>query len=133
MSYTFRYRLNRAPEPRIDGSGQVAHDVEAVYRLDELEPPSWVPVPGHHKTILLPGAELEVVLAMPNTGAKVTAYKQLLVEHRNDESQPLYTDWQTDRMAEFLDAGVLSAAMALAANDYITVTLGQGYPVTFAL
>lgn len=134
MPYTFRYQLSRAPEARIDGSGQIGHDITVVYRLDELEPPSWVVVPGHHKTILVPASELAPVLEMANGAAKIDAYKQLLVDHRNDPSTPYATGWQLDQMEVFMDANMLAIAVSLTADEYIrSVAAGGVYPATFAL
>ena len=66
------YRLMQAPSGRNDGGSQVSHDVFAVWRVqgggvDWKDAPV---VPNHHKTILLPSADVKTVMDMPDsTGA----------------------------------------------------------------
>jgi hypothetical protein len=144
MAYTFRYSLLNSPAPRSDGFG-IDHDIEA-YSSDDGT--NWIPVPGGHRTVVVPTDELEIVMDMPNTGAKVTAYKQVLVKNRNTHPVPIVapqlTDFDLEAFQEFLplwtayilelenaqDAAIVEADRA---NDYITVTLGKDYPVDFSL
>lgn len=130
--YEFRYRLNTMPIGRLDGSGQVAHDIEVVYRL-QGETNGWSALPGHHKTVLVPADGLAAVLAMSNGATKLNAYKQLLVDHRNDPSLPMDTSWQLSNFQPFMGACDEAIIAASGAHYYITVTLSQEYPVTFSL
>lgn len=131
--YDFRYRLNRAPSACLDGSGQVAHDIEAVWQL-EGDGDSWTAVPGHHKTILVPGADLSDALAGGTANQKVRAYKNLLVQHRDDQAQPLNTGWNLELLEEFMDQNDASAAAVGVADAFIlSVAPGGVYPVTFSL
>ena len=129
--YEFRYRLNSAPEARNDGSAQVAHDIDAV--AEPVGDGGFFSVPGHHKTILVPAADMAVMLAMSNGAAKVTAYKPLLVANRNAQPMPFNTGWTLANLELFMDANDASAAAASGADEYITVDLGLTYPVTFSL
>lgn len=134
-AYFFGYRLGTRPAGRLDGSAQVAHEIEAISSPDEEV---WSPVPGHNKTILIPGASLTIVLDMPDsTGpqrqAKNQAYKDLLVASRNVQPDPMVKTWTPESLQLFMDANDSSALQAQRANDYITVTLGQIYPVDFNL
>lgn len=137
MADEFAYRLQSSPEGRLDGSGQVGHDVYAVYREEGTSDP-WVILPGHHKTFLLPADEISTVMDMPDdTGpqrsAKNQAYKELMRIHKNDAPDPLYTNWDEDEFQDYVDQNNDSVLEAGRVNDYITVTLSQTYPVEFNL
>ena len=131
MDYVFRYRLNSAPQARLDGSGQVAHDIEAVYQ-EVGDGDAWTPVPGHHKTILIPGAELSAALESGTTGQKVAAYMDLLVAHHTDGAMPLNTNWNLALLEQFMDQNDVSIAAAAAGDEFILQVAGS-YPVTFSL
>lgn len=135
--YDFRYRLQSAPEPRVNGSGNVAHDVFAV-----CEPEGdggWVVVPGYHKTALVAGADLTAMNDMPDsTGgektAKNAAYKNLIyagLETTPDEGGGV--TWDEASLELYVDANDLAALEAGRVDDYVTVTLGLSYPVDFAI
>ena len=128
--YDFQYRLNGAPEARNDGSGMVAHDIDAVAR-EQGSGDAWITIPARHKTFLIPGADLLAVMAMPNGAAKVTAYKQLLADNLDTQAVPI-VGWDAVSLEAMLDANDAAADAATQANEYITVTLGQSYPVQFA-
>jgi len=133
--YTFRYRLQATPVARNDGSGQVAHQIVAISSPDGE---AWAAVPAHSKTFLVPSVDLGIVMDMPDgTGqerqAKNAAYKMSLCTNCATSAQPLRTDWMTAAMELFMDANDASALEADRADEYITVTLGQSYPLDFAL
>jgi len=131
MAYTFKYQLMQAPEARIDGSGGLAHQIHVYYEEDGVDM-GWL---GRHKTIVIPGDVMQAILAMPHTTgperqAKNQAYKDALVQYLN--YQPVaVTGWSVAQLTAFLDGNKLSAEVAAGANDYITDTLGQSYPVPF--
>ena len=129
--YEFRYRLNNAPEARSDGSAQVAHDIDAVYRLEGSSDP-WETLVAHHKTVLLPGEELSAVLATGTTPQKVAAYIASLVSHHNDPATPLNTNWNPELMNDFVNQNNVSAAAATEADEFI-LSVVAGYPVIFSL
>ena len=132
MAYLFRYQLNRKPEARTDGSGALAHDIEAHYSEDGVD---MGVIGGRHKTIVVLGDEMQAILAMPDvTGpqrqAKNAAYKNALVANLN--TQPVgVTGWSDAQMAVYLDGNKLSVEVATGANDYLTATLGLSYPIPF--
>ena len=145
MAYTFRYSLISRPLGRSDGYG-IDHDIMAYSSDDEGE--TWIPVPGGHRTVVVPTDELKAVMDMPNGGAKVAAYKQVLVANRNTPPVPIdapqLTDFDLAAFQVFLplwtayilelgDAQDAATIEADRANDYITVTLGQSYPLSFSL
>jgi len=131
MAYTFRYQLMQAPEARVDGSGGLAHQIHVYYDEDGVDM-GWM---GRNKTIVVPGDEMQAILSMPDsTGperqAKNSAYKAALVSNLN--YQPVaVTGWSIEQLTAYLDGNKLSAEVAAGANDYITATLGQSYPVPF--
>lgn len=131
--YDKKYRLNSAPTATLDGSGCVQHDVTAIYRDTTADPADpWSIVPGRHKTISVPAGELEVVMDMANTGAKATAYKQALVDNLNTLPAPT-TGWNAAQLEAMLDANDAAGVEATRANIYVTVTLGESYPVDFSV
>jgi len=89
-------------------------------------------VPARNKTFSLPAAELAVVMAMNNGGAKVSAYKQLLVDNLNTQPEPI-VGWGTAQLQEMVDANKAALSAGTAANNYITVTLNSDYPVSFTI
>ena len=123
MATIRRYEITREPVATVDGSGIVIHDFRAVYSVDDGD--SWIPVPNLHKNMCLPADELQVVLDMPAGGAKVQAYKALIVQHRNTFPEPYPIPPATD--AAWVDpAGYHEAYLAaLAAKDAINVTTAQ--------
>ena len=128
--YEFKYNMKTQPEPRNDGSGMVAHDIDAVARV-QGSGEAFVTVPGRHKTVLVPAADLLTIMAMSNGGAKVNAYKNALASNLNTEAVPV-TGWSAAELEVLLDANDQSIDAAAQANEYITVDLGQSYPVQFS-
>jgi len=128
MAYTFKYRLSQAPSPTNDGSGVVAHDIWAI-AYDNGEGQI---VPGRHKTVMIPGDQLQAVMDLPNDGAKIAAYKDTLRANLNTTGVPI-TGWSTSALELLMTTNDAAASVAAEANDYITVTLGQSYPVEFNL
>ena len=129
MAFSFRYSLEAAPEPSRDGSGVVRHSIWAVSSNDGGQ--TWANVPGRHKTVVVPADELQVVIDMVNGAAKVQAYKNLLVANVNTQAPVPIIGWSVAEMTALLEANAAADTAAVAANDYITITLNQIYPVTF--
>ena len=131
MAWIFRYELKVAPEPRNDGSRDVIHSIGA--QGSENAGVDWVGVPGRtNKQIPVPADDIETVLAMPNGGAKIAAYKQLLIDNLNRTSEPV-VGWTVALMTLVMENNARSLAQAEAANIWITVDLGQSYPVPFTV
>jgi len=131
MAWIFRYELKVAPAERDDGSRDVIHTIGAEGSDDAGV--TWVGVPGRtSKQIPVPADDLETVLAMPEGGAKVSAYKQLLVVNLNRTSTPV-VGWTVPLMTQVMENNAQSLAQAQAANTWITVTLGLSYPVPFTI
>ena len=124
----FRYSLTQAPEARNDGSGCVDHQITAEY--DDGE--GWLTVPARNKTFCIPASELAVVLAMNNGAAKITAYKQLLIDNLDTQPIPI-AGWAIGQLQEMVDANKTALSAGTNANTYITVTLNQNYPVPFTI
>jgi hypothetical protein len=154
MAREIAYRLNSAPQGRNDGSAQIDHDVAGLYRDSTGVAWSDAPViPGYHQTFLLDAADVEVVMDMPDsTGpqrqAKNLAYKVLMeqkfADTANPNRAPSQTDWTEAGMIDYMDDyDEWEAAVTLANNaaaleagrvdTYLTVTLGESYPVEFQL
>lgn len=134
MAYELKYRLEKAPESKMDGSGQVLHTVAVVYRDDDTPWNVAQKVPNHTTSILVPASAISAVMALPdNTGterqAKNNAYKNLLVQYRNAKSLALDTQWNQAAILQFLSNNAASLTAATEVNDYITSI--TDYPVPF--
>lgn len=128
MNYDFQYRLASSPQPTLDGSGMVNHDVFALAQEQGGE--GWVVVPGRHKTVQVPAATLTAVLDMPGGGAKVAAYKNALADNLNTFGEAV-TGWGAAQLEALMDANDLAAYEAGRANTYI-LSLAD-YPVDFSM
>lgn len=128
MNYEFKYRLQSAPQATLDGSAMVQHDTFAISREEGSED-EWAIVPGRHKTINVPAAELQAALA---DAQPVQAYKNALVRNLNTMPVPI-SGWDTASLESLMDANDASGEAGSAADEYITVTLGLSYPVDFSL
>jgi hypothetical protein len=99
---------------------------------------AYVPIPSYERTIYLPYQEVKTVMDMPHgnaaqKNAKNIAFKELLRQRTGDASHGLVPNWSLDGMAAWMaavDGAVLEAGRV---NAYITVTLGQTYPLDFVL
>jgi len=119
-----KYRLQSAPEATLDGSGNVAHDICGIDSENNV-------IPGRHQTVNIPEDDVDIIMAMPDGTAaekqsKNAAYKALIADN-------LPSGWTNDDLQEIVDNNSQAATSAEAINDYITVTLGQEYPVDFNL
>ena len=129
MNYVFRYRLANSPEPTLDGSGMVNHDIFAL--AQEQGNGGWVVIPGRHKTVQVPASALTTVLDMPGGGTKVTAYKDALAANLNTFGEAII-GWGSEQLEALMDANDLAAYEADRADTYI-LSLVASYPVDFSM
>jgi len=137
MAYEFKYRLSEAPTPTAGGSGLVMHQLVPIYRTEGTQDP-WTEMAAWARTVPIPDGALKTINDMPHTtgalkAAKNTAYKALLADHLNDVPATPAPDWSLAGLARFLAANDAATLEAQRADDYITVTLGQEYPVDFVV
>ena len=134
-TYSFKYELqDPGPVATNDGSSVINHDIYAKYRIAGSSD-EWVVVPGNHKTISVPAEELQATMDMPHsTGAqkqaKNVAYKDNLKANVNTMATPL-VGWTKAIMQQKLENNDASEAATLAADAYLTETLGLNYPIPF--
>ena len=128
-NYIFRYRLLSTPERRQDGSGTVAHDIDAQAAPEGTT--DWVIIPGRHKTVLIPSDELKAVNDMSTGGAKNTAYKQAIASNLNTQASAV-NGWDSVTLEAVMDANDSAVLEATRADEYIRDTLGLSYPVPFS-
>lgn len=126
--YEFKYRLARAPQAAQDGSSCVMHDIWAIGREAGSED-EYAVVPGRHKTIAIPGSDLLIVLQGPSVATK---YKQALVNNLATQPVPV-VGWDAESLELLMDNNDVALEAAVAANEYVTVTLGIDYPVDFSV
>ena len=137
MAREYRYKLASTPTPRNDGTKGVGHDIAAVYREQgEPDPNPWIVVPGHHIVGLsLLGDDLITALSSGTAGQKGKKYKDL-VKAAIDAGgfvEPFDKGWEEAKLEEFMANNDISIAGADAADQFITVTLSQTYPIYFEL
>lgn len=128
MAYTFKYRVNFAPEASKDGSGCIMHDVEALAASDGV---TYSPVPGRHMTICVPYAQINSALGSGTTNQKVTKYKEALAANLFTQPTPVQ-GWSTADLNTLMANNDAASASLLTALNFITVTLGQQFPITFS-
>jgi len=136
MAYEFKYRLLEAPTPTTGGAGLVTHQLVPIYRA--VGEGDWIEMGDWTKGVLVPAGALKAVNDMPHgtagqKTAKNTAYKSLLADHLYDRPAMPAPDWSLAGLARFLEANDSAALEAERADDYITVTLSQEYPVDFTV
>lgn len=137
MAYEFKYRLMETPTPTASGSGLVMHQLVPIYRIADTQE-AWTEMGAWARTVPVPGGALRTINDMPHTtaalkAAKNTAYKVVLADHLNDVASVPAPDWSLAGLARFLAANDAAALEAQRADDYITVTLNQQYPVDFTV
>ena len=126
--YEKMYRLQSAPTARNDGSGCVDHDIWMDYRL-EGSGDSWSPVPGKHKTVSVPAADILDALDSGANSQKIAAYKNALASNLNPMPIP-NTSWTLAQVEAQLDAN----DQAVAAQDaflQFADDIGVTFPVRF--
>ena len=128
--YDFKYRLQSAPQARLDGSGCVMHDIYAISQ--EQGNGGYSIVPGRHKSIAIPAHVIDSALAQPTNPERIAAYKDALVSYLDYQPTPIY-GWSAVQLEALMDANDAAQAAAQAVNEFVTVTLGLSYPVDFAL
>lgn len=137
MAREYRYKLASAPTPRNDGTKGVGHDIAAVYReAGAPQPNPWIVVPGHHIVGLsILGDEISAALASGTNNQKVKKYKDLIRTALDVGGFVTSFDkgWEEAKLEEFMANNDIAITAAEAANQFITVTLNQTYPVYFEL
>ena len=137
MAREYRYKLASAPEPRNDGTKGVGHDIAAVYReAGAPDPNPWIEVPGHHIVGLsLLGDDLVTALGSGTQNQKVKAYKALIKAAIDVGGfvAPFDKGWEEAKLEEFMSNNDIAVSAANDADQFITVTLNQTYPIYFEL
>ena len=129
MTWSFRFRLESAPEATTEGCGMVDHDITILAREDgEGE---WVEVPGRQITIQVHASNLTAMLDMDSGGAKVAAYKNLLLANLGTVGEAV-TGCYPMQLEALMDANALAAAEADRADTYI-LSVVESYPVEFSI
>ena len=138
-NYEYAYRLQEAPEGRTDGSGYLNHDIWKIYReVDSGVAWADAPdVPGRHSTFVVLATDITTVMDMPDSNAsekqaKNMAYKDLL-SNSIDNVAEANIGWEDEECTDTLNNNTLAETEAGRVGDYITVTLGQDFPVEFVL
>lgn len=124
MDYTFVYTL-RNIKPTLDGSGMVLNDVEVRTR-PEGSSDEYTPVPGRHKDIACPAAEVVEAIQGPGVKAK---YLAMLSSNLNRTVQP-NTGWDMVSLEALMDANDEVADAIVQFNAFL-VSIGQTLPYDF--
>jgi hypothetical protein len=83
--------------------------------------------------VLIPASGIVTALATGTNAQKTTAIKNLVAANLFGTAPFVPDDWTLVGLEAYMDANDLSLAQSTALNTFITVTLGQVYPITFAL
>ena len=130
-TYDFRYLLDKAPEARPDGSGCVAYDTTKQSKPTGTED-EWVVIPGRHRTVNIPFAQVDAALAAGTNPQIIAAYKAAF--DANLDTMPIAIEgWDEDSLQALMEANDATLASAVAVDTFITVDLGKTYPVGFSL
>ena len=135
MAREYRYELRNEPVARDDGTKAVAHNITAVYREAGSGDP-WAPVPEHHvEGLNVPGDELLTALSAGTNNQKVKKYKDLIRTALDAGGfvESFERGWEEAKLEEFMANNDISIAAAASANEFITVTLNQTFPIYFEL
>ena len=132
MAYEFSYTSER-PRATANGSGQVTFFIIPCYR--EEGDGDWLTVLGTEKVFYIYAEELATVNAMPHSttpqkAAKSNALITLVLDSAAYLSLP-YLGWTEEDLEAIVTANALSETQATATHEFITVTMGQSYPVRF--
>lgn len=137
MAREYRYKLESAPVARNDGTKGVGHDIAAVYREAGAPTPNpWIVVPGHHiMGLSILGDGLSSALGSGTNNQKVRKYKDLIRSALDVGGflESFAKGWEEAKLVEFMANNDISIAGAEDADQFITVTLNQTYPVYFEL
>ncbi len=131
-TYEFKYELIETPAARTDGSTQVGHNIQTIFR-EAGSGDAWQVLPGHHKSgLVVPAAELQTALGSGTTQQKIAAYKSALASNLNSQAAPMNMgNWSAGQLQLFADANDESTAAQVLADEFITITLELTYPVSF--
>jgi len=129
--YEIMYQLNQRPQARTDGSGCVDHVIYADYRTEGTQDP-WAPIPGKNTVISVPASDIQDALSTGTNAQKAAAYKQAIAGSLGTPPTPI-TGWAVAELEAQLEANAAASAAASAAHEFITVDLGQSYPVRFSI
>ena len=127
--WSFRFRLESAPEATVDGRGMVDHDITILAKEDGEE--DWAEVPDGQITIRVHASNLTTMLDMDAGAAKVTAYKNLLVANLDAVGEAI-TGRQLAQLEALMEANALAAFEADRVNTYI-LSVVESYPVEFSI
>ncbi len=113
-----KYRCT-STEPRNDGSGDIAWQIQAITDPGEV-------IPGKHATILTPAAEVQTIL----DGTASTRGKKLIALLKANMPD---TGWEGDELDDLVDINTETAATDDELDTFIQgVNPPSGYPIDFS-
>jgi hypothetical protein len=124
--YQFRYALSGLPEPRQCGTDILAHDIIAEASSDGE---TWTPVPGRHRTVLVPSAAVVDALGAGNPASVKAAYRSALADNISTADQPV-TGWDQASLSLVMQTRDSELAAREMLSNYLD-GLGVGFPVYF--
>ena len=129
MTWSFRFRLESAPEATTEGCGMVDHDITILAKAQGEE--DWVEVPDRQITIQVHASNLTTMLDMDAGAAKVAAYKNLLMANLDTVGEAI-TGCYLMQLEALMDANALAAFEADRVDTYI-LSVVEEYPVEFSI
>lgn len=130
MANKYGYRVLRASWPFDDGSGDIGHDVEAVYSEDGGV--TWITIPGRHiNGMRLDHPGMRGVMKMPDGNAQQIAAKQRAYENLIINALRKQPGWSKQDLKDIVENNTEAADVSTEANEFITVTVGATFPIEF--
>jgi len=133
--YEISYAASK-PQAPPTGGGTIEWFIQPWAR--EVGAPTWEIVPNTGKTAYISTVDLAAVNAMPHDTAaekqaKNAAVVTLLLARLSVSTATVLTGQSPEILQRIIENNAAAAAEVDAINDYITVTMGQTYPVRFSV
>jgi len=131
-TWEYRYQVLSKALPRDDGTGRIILGLEAVQRILGTTTAFYL-MAARHRDVLCPAADILAALASGTNSQKTAAIKAVIVNYVDAPIPIAPSDWTASGLQNYTQANNQSIKAADNLDFFITVTLGQTYPVQFTL
>src|SRR4030042_1242694 len=135
MAYTFKYQLEEAPTADLSGAGLIDFKISLVYSSTGA---NYVTVPNYSKTIQVDADQIKIIMDMADgtpaqKNSKNNVLKDAIKKYSTNQTSYDGINWSVAYITRFvteLDKAITQAARV---DNYLKVTLGLTYPISFNL
>ena len=135
MAYTFKYQLEEAPTADLSGAGLIDFKISLVYSSTGA---NYVSVPNYSKTIQVDADQIKIIMDMADgtpaqKNSKNNVLKDAIKKYSTNQTSYDGINWSVAYITQFvteLDKAITQAARV---DNYLKVTLGLTYPISFNL